>query len=171
MGCAHQHHLLHAGQGLAQGLNHGGTVQRSASVKHAIGGNQHLGCDLFEPVKHGRRAHVGGAHAPHRAQAGAGQKGHHGFRHVGQVSGHAVATLHTQLAQGDGQRGHLAAQLGPRQLAHLALLVLADDGQQPRRVRRRAVAQHLVGVVHLRAGEPLVVGHGSALQHGGVRGG
>ena len=166
---AHHHHLLQRGQGRAQFADGGTAVERLAGIKHAIGCNQGLGLDLFEAVEHGGRAHVGGTHAPHRANAGAGQKRNHGFGHVGQVGGHPVAPANAQLAQAQRQRRHLALQLGPARLAHAAGFVFADDGQHAGRVGRRHVTHHLAGVVDLRALEPFDVGHGASRQHRTVR--
>ena len=156
-GQGHRHHLA--------------AVQRLAGIEHAIGGDQGLGFDLAEAVEHGGGAHVGRAHAPDGADAGAGQKGHHGFGHVGQVGGHAVAAFNAQLAQAQGQRGHLALQLGPGHLAHAAGFVFAHDGQHARRVGRCHVAHHLPRVVDLGAFEPLHMGHGATRQHRAVWGG
>jgi hypothetical protein len=62
-----QEYVLHRGQGLAQLVHHGHAVEVAPAVAHAIAGDQHLGCNLFEAVEHGIRSHVGRAQAPHAA--------------------------------------------------------------------------------------------------------
>ena len=166
----HQQHVLYRGQGCAQLGQHVHAVDVAPAVGHAIGCNQHLGRNLAKAVEHGVRAHVGGAHAPHRAQADRGQEGDDGLGNVGQVGRHAVARLHALRAQVQRQRSHLAAQLGPRQFALQALFVAADQRGLARRMGRCHMAQHLARVVHLCAGKPLGARHAVARQHGAVRG-
>jgi hypothetical protein len=158
----------HAGQLGAQLLQHRAAVDVAAGPD-AVHGDQHRGLDLAEAVEHGVGAHVGRAHAPHRADADDGQEGDDGLGHVGQVGRHAVARPHALRLQVQRQRRHLAPQLGPAQLARLALLVVADDGRQAGGVRRIDVAQHLVRVVGLRARKPLGARHDVAAQHRRVR--
>ena len=87
-----------------------------------------------------------------------GEEGDHRLRDVGQVGRHPVARLQALRAQVQRERGDLAPQFGPGQLALPALLVAADDGGKARRVRRLHVAQHLARVVELRALEPRAPG-------------
>ncbi|MNS76040.1 hypothetical protein D3C72_1095760 [compost metagenome] len=168
-GRLHEQQLLHARQLAAQLLQHGAAVQRLAAVVHAVDRDQQRGFDLAEAVGHGGRAHVGRAHAPHRADAGAREERHHGLGHVRHVGGHAVAAAHAERLQRERHRGHLPAQLGPRQLAHLAAFVVAHDGGQAGRMGRIGVAQHLARVVDLRAGKPARAGHAAFGEHRGVR--
>jgi hypothetical protein len=163
-----QDDVAQRGQGGAHLGHHAQAVEVAPAVGHAVAGDQHHRVDLAETVEHGVRAHVGRADAPDRADAHRGQKGHHGLGNVGQVGGHAVAGLHARFPQVQRQRGHLAPQLGPRQLVLLPLLVAADDGRKPRRMRRPHMAQHLLRVVGLRAGKPLRPRHHVLLQHRGV---
>ena len=124
-----QHQRLHARQAGAQLGQYRAAVERLATVIHAVDGDQHFGFDLAQAVDHGGGAHVGRAHAPHRADAEAGQRRDHRLRHVGQVGRDAVAALHAEVAQGERGRSHLALELGPRQLARFAEFVVADDGR------------------------------------------
>ena len=169
---AAQDGVAHAGQGVAQLRDHADARMVFAAIGDAIATDQHGGGDLGKPVEHGVGAHVGGAHAPHPAHRDHGQKRHHGLGDVGQVGGHPVAGHHALGLQVQGQRGGLAAQLGPRQFLALAAFVGANDGGHARSVRPRHMAQHLLRIVHLGTREPLRTGHGVARQHGGVgRGG
>jgi hypothetical protein len=129
-----QHHVAHRGQGRAQLGHHAQAVVVLVAVGHAVAGDQHHRLDLPEAVEHGVGAHVGRAHAPHRADAHHRQKGDHGLGDVGQVGGHAVARLHALGLQVQRQRGHLAPQLGPAQLGATALFVAADHGRKTRRM-------------------------------------
>ena len=158
-----------ARQRRAQLLHHVQPINVAPRPGDAVAGDQHLGLDLFEAIQHGVRAHVGRAHAPHRADAGRGQKGDHGLGNVGQVGRHAVARLHALCLQVQRERGDLALQLGPGEFAHFAFFVLADDGRQPRRVGRLHVTQHLVRVVGLRTGKPHRARHHVVRQHRRVR--
>ena len=95
--------MLHAGQRRRQGAHHLRPIQVAAPIAHAVAGNQHLGFDLLEAVQHRVAAHIGGANAPHRADAGRSQKGDHGFGNIRQVRGHAVTGLHALGLQVQGQ--------------------------------------------------------------------
>ena len=165
---AEQHRVLHAGQVLAQLGQHGAAVVVAAAVGHAVHTDQHLGLDLPKAVEHRVRAHVGRADAPHTTDAHRGQKGDHGLGHVGQVGGHAVAGLDALGLEVQRQRRHLAAQLGPAQLAVLALFVAADDGGQACGVGGIHMPQRLACVVDLGARKPHRAGHGVLGEHGGV---
>ncbi len=169
VGRGHEQQPPHARQLVAQFLQHGAAVERLAAVVHAVDRDQQGGLDLAEAVGHGGRAHVGRAHAPDRADARAGEKGHHGLGHVGHVGRDAVAALHAERLQRERDRRDLAPQLGPRQLAHLAAFVVADDGGHAGRMGRVDVAQHLARIVDLGPGEPARTRHARLGEHGRVR--
>jgi hypothetical protein len=126
-------------------------------------GDQDLRLDLAEAVEHRQRAHVGRAHGPHRAQADAGQESDGGLRHVGQDGADAIAGLHAHRLERPGQRGDLAAQLGPGDLPLLPSfvhrLVAKDDRRVARRMGAVGVAEHVRGVVELRPGKPARARH------------
>ena len=168
-GGVHQH-MAHAGQGRLQLGHHRAAVDVTATIAHAVAGDQHLGLDLPEAVQHRRRAHVGRANAPDRAQADGRQKRHHRLRDIGQVGGHPVAGLNTLGTQVQRQRRHLAPQLGPADLPVFAGFVAADDGQQSGGVCRRHMAEHLLCVIDAGAFEPDRARHGVLLQYRAVRG-
>ena len=60
----------------------------------------------------------------------------------------------------------LATQVGPAQFPVPALLVAADDGRKTGCVGGCGMAEHLPGIVHLRAFEPAGAGHAVFGQHG-----
>ena len=145
------------------------TLQIFAAVGDAIDGDQHLGADLLKAIQHRVGAHVGRTHAPNAANAGDRQKRHHGFGNIGQIRCHALAWLHALRLQMQSQRRHLALQLGPRHFTPLTAFVVADDGGHARRMGGIHMAQHLLGIVHLRTNKPPRTRHDIALQHTAVR--
>ncbi len=158
----------HAGQGRAQ-FGHGGrAVDVAAAIAHAVAGDQHLGLDLLEAIEHGVRPHVGRAHAPDRAEAGAGQEGDDGLGNVGQVGGDAIARLHALRAQVQGQRRDLAMQFRPADFTMVAALVAGDERRKACGVGGHHVAEHLLHVIALRALEPARAGHARCGQHRAV---
>ncbi len=140
-------------------------IHRPACVADTVGGDQDARLDLTEAVDYRLQPHIGRAHAPHRANAAAGEKRHHGLRHVGQISHHAIATLHAVLTQGQCKRSHLALQFGPTQLSYPALLVLADDCRHACFMCSVHMPKHLVRIVHLCARKPARAGHTLLGQH------
>ena len=161
--------MFHTGQCLTQFADHRVAFQVFAAVSDTVHRDQHLGCDLLEPVNDSVRAHVRRAHAPNAANADHGQKRHHGFCNIRHVHSDTVAGLHALRLQMQRQRGRLAFQLGPAEFSALPFFVVADDGQHACGVCSFNVAQHLLGVIHFRAGKPARARHGVALEHGGVR--
>ncbi len=101
--------MLQAWQRRTQFGKHRGAVYVAPAVSHAVAGNQDLGFNLPEAVKHGVGTHVWRAHAPHRAQAHRRQKSHHGLGDVGQVGRHAVARHNALGLQVQRQRCDLLA--------------------------------------------------------------
>jgi hypothetical protein len=166
-----QHHMGHTGQGRSQFMDHADALVVFAAIRDPVHTDQYLGRDLLEAVDHRVGAHVGRAYAPNAPDAHHRQKRHHGLGDVGQVSRHPVAGLHTLGLQVQRQGCDLAFQCRPGHLATLASLVVADDGGHARCVGRVHMAQHLLGVVHLRADKPSRARHHIALEHHAVRGG
>ena len=136
-----------------------------AAISHAVASDQHLRGDLTKTIEHGIGAHIGGAHAPDAADADHRQKGHHGFGHIGQIGGDAIAGAHALGLKVARQGSHLTAQFGPTQFAALAFFVVADDGRHASVVCRPDMTQHLLGVVDLRAWKPNGARHGVFGQH------
>ena len=81
---AQQHRVAHARQLVDQAAQHRQAVGGDAAVDVAVDADHDLGLDLAEAVEDRQRPHVGRAHRPDRAQAGAGEEGDRGLRQVGQ---------------------------------------------------------------------------------------
>ena len=163
----------HAGQSCHHFGDHVASVQVAPAVAHTAAGDEHFGFDLPEPVQHGASPHVGRAQAPDAANAGGRQEGHDGFGNIRQISRHPVARLHALGLQVQGQRGDLAAQLGPAQLARRlaagqAGLAMADDGWQAAGFCGFNVAKNLLRIVACGAGKPLRARHFALAQHRAV---
>jgi hypothetical protein len=141
----------------------------AAGIGDGVAGNQYFRFDLLEAVDHGGRGHVGRAQAPDRADAGARQECDDGLGDVGQIGGDAVAGLDAFFFQMQRERSRLAPQLRPARLAKPAVLATADDCGQAGGVSRVHVAEHLPGIVDLRAGKPDRAGHLALGDHGGKR--
>jgi len=147
-------------------MQHRAAVVRDAAPDLAVHRQQHLGRNLAEAVEHGHRAHVGAAHAPDRADAGAGQQRHHGLGRVGQVGADAVARHHARALQARCHGADLAPQFGPAHRFGCGhAFVLEDDGRLAGGVRCGCMSQCLSRVVDLRAGKPHGARHDGCFQH------
>ena len=164
-------HMLYRRQGVDQLLHHGHAVVVAPAIGDAIHRDQHLGLNLLEAVQHRQRAHVGRANAPHPAHTDGGQKGHHGFGNIGQVSRNAVAGLQPMGLQMQGHGGHLTSQLRPGHFAVLPFFIAANQGHEAGLIGRLHMAQHLLRIVELGPGKPLPARHGVFGQHLAVGGG
>ena len=149
-----QHHVRHAGQPGQQFVHHRPAVVHDAAVDLAVDDDQHLGRDLAEAVEHGHRAHVGGAHRPHRAQAGQARKA----TMVGGVLGRKA---HTRSPGTTPMPLSAAARRRPGGAARASHLTrarpCARSGTPAPGGRPPAPPRHgekLLRVVDLRAGEP-----------------
>ena len=136
-------------------------VEVLAVVAVAVDGQEHLRLDLREAVDHAARAEVGRAARPDGADRGGGEERRDRLGDVRHVGRHAVALLDAERAQPGGDRRHLLAQLAPGQLGLVAQLARVHD--------RDAVvglaAEGVLGVVDLRAREPLRAGHRAVAEH------
>ena len=170
---AQQHRVAHARQLLDQAAQHRQAVGVDTAVDVAVDADHDLGLDLAEAVEDRQRPHVGRAHRPDRAQAGAGEEGDRGLRQVGQDGADPVAGNHAHARERRRERRHLAAQLGPGDLERLAVrlhrLVAKDDRRMAGGVAALGMAEHVLRVVDLRAAEPLGARHRLGDQHGVVR--
>ena len=140
-------HDVTQGRQVGQQLDkHRHPVVCNAAVRIAVAGEEQHGLDLAEAVEHGERPHVGRAHRPHRAEAGAGEKGDRRLRHVRHEGSDAIAGRDAQLGELGRQRADLAAQLGPGDLQRLAAQLHAPRCERrspdglPRHCVRRGAA-------------------------------
>ena len=136
-------------------------VEVLAAVAVALGRDQHLRLDLLEAVHHGRRAELGRAARPDRADARAGEERDHRLGHVRHVRRHAVAAPHAEPPQPGGAARHLVGQLVPGELAQLARLGRVDD----RDLARPRRPEEPLGVAQRGAREPLGARHVAAAEH------
>jgi hypothetical protein len=105
----------------------------AATAMALVGGDQHLGTGILDPVgqRLGRKA--GEHHRMHGAQAHAGQHDDHDFGNHRQVNGDHVTLLHAEAAEHIGQTAHLVRQLAPAHAARLVwMIALPEDGGQRR---------------------------------------
>ena len=144
-----QHCLLYAVD-LADHAGHLGLdVDGLAVVAIAVHRKQHPGPGLAEALHHAGLAKVGAGGGPDSAQAGGCQHGHHGFRDIGQVGRHHVATAYALAAQPLGQPGHLIRQFTPAQGLAGAAFDAGDNGRA-----LILTAQQVFGKVEPAVGEP-----------------
>ena len=156
--------MLQCRQGSDDLLHRCTAVEGLAAVLVAIHGEQHLGFDLLEAVNDAGAAKVGRTTGPRGAEAGGGQEGDESLGDVGHVGDDAVTPPHAHLTEGASDGGHLLAQRCPGDFGQRLSLRLEEDG----RAVGGGVAEHMLGVAHLRADEPASVGHDSLFQYGGV---
>ena len=160
-GAGHVHHMLNLGQALQHFIKHRAAVKGFAGVAIAVGSKNQFGLDLLKAIEHHGHAHLGCAAGPDGANAGAGQKCHHGLRNIGQIGHHAVAAAHTQFAQLGCQRTHIALQLRPGDLHRLGRFTARNDG----RTLGAGIAENMFGVVQLGIRKPLRARHAAIGQH------
>ena len=127
-------------------------------VAVAVAGDreQDLRLELAEPVEHAARPELGRAGRPDRAEAGGREERDERLRDVRQVGDDPVAAAHAEPLQPGARPGHLLAQLAERQLERVARLRAGDDRDG---VHVLVAAEHVLGVVQPRAGEPLRARH------------
>ena len=170
---APQQHMAHAGQLGEQLREQLAPVVRGAGVAVAVAGHQQLGFDLAEAVEHRHRPHVGRAHRPDRPQAGAGQEGDDGLRHVGHDRTDPVAALHPHGLERGRAGSHLAAQFGPAHFTQFAArqqrLVAEHDRRMAGRLAGLGMTEQVLHVVELRTGKPSRTGHHRLAQHARMR--
>ena len=170
---AQQDHVAHARQFVEQPAQHAHAVVADAAVGVAVAADQRLRFDLAKAVEHGHGAHVGRADRPDRAERGGGEEGDDGLRDVRQEGADPVAGPDADRLQRGGERCDLAAQFGPGDPLQLAArghrLVLELDRRVAGGMRRVGVAEEVLCVVDLGAGEPDGARHPFLHQHGLVR--
>ena len=105
--------MRNLGQFLQHFIEHGTAIESLAGVGVAIGRKNQLGLNLLKAIEHDGDTHLWRATGPDGANAGAGQKRHHGLRHIGEISDYTVTGRYAQTAQGGSQRTHIALQLLP----------------------------------------------------------
>ena len=137
-------------------------------VAPAVAGDreQHLRLELPEPVEHAAHAELRRARRPDRAEARGREEGDERLRDVRQVRDDPVAGPDAEPLQARARARDLLAELAERELRRLARLRVRDDGD---RVHVLVAAEHVLGVVQPRAGEPLRAGHLARAEHALVR--
>jgi len=158
-------HLLEAGQPGDDLADLGAAVEIAAAVAVAVHAEQHLGCQLPEPVADAAAAEVGGAAGPDGADAGGSQHRDRGLRDVRHAGGDPVTGPDAHAAQLGGQDADAAGQLRPGQAGQRGGLRLVVEGV----LAGPLVAQDVLCVVQPGAGEPLGAGHGPGPEDRGRR--
>ncbi len=144
----HQQHAPDGGQ-LGEDVGQlGDHRMRLAAIMIAVHRHQEFRLDLAEPVDHALDAEIRRARGKRGAEAGGGQHGDDGLRHIRHIGGNAVAGAQPLGAEGLLQPRHGRVQRPP---AHASPhLVLAPEYQG---VAVVAPAQEVFGEVELRIGE------------------
>ena len=150
---AHRGHLLAA-------------VDELVAPAVAGDGEQHLRLELAEAVRRrcGRRTPAGTS--PRRAEARGREEGDERLGDVRQVGDDAVAGADAEPLQAGAGARDLLAQLAEGELAWPARLRARDDRD---RAGVLVAAEHVLGVVEPRAGEPLGARHLARAEHPLVR--
>ena len=142
-------------------------VEVLAAVAIAVDGEQHLRFDLRETVDDAAGAELRRRARPDGADRGYGQKGDQRLGDIGHVGNDPIAALHAEGSQPAGRRGDELRELAPAQLIELAQLRAVQHGHG-RRIAIAAgaqVAEHVLGVVQLRALEPARPRHLTRAEH------
>ena len=137
------------------------------AVAVAADREQHLRLELAEPVEDAADAELRRARRPDRAEARGREERDERLGDVREVGDDAVAGADAEPLQAGARARDLVAELAERQLDGLARLRVRDDRDG---VDVLVAAEHVLGVVQPRAGEPLGAGHLARAEHALVRG-
>jgi hypothetical protein len=151
------HHMLDGWQRGADGGELVAPVDRPVAVAVATDGEQHLGLDLREAPDYAPRAELRRARGPHRAEARGSRERHERLVRVGQVPHDAVAATDAEALEARPGARDLVGQLREGQIHGRAGLRALDHRDTVGVLRQ---AEHVLGVVEARAGEPARAGHG-----------
>jgi len=138
---------------------------RPGAAQALVGGDQHPGSGIDDPVAQGLGAEAGEDHRVHRADAGAGQHADREVRHHRQVQADPVALLHPQVAQQVGGAADPLAQLRPADALVLAGLVAGPEDGGAGGVALGVPIDAVDRDVEAPAGEPAQLAVGEVLQH------
>ena len=165
-GVGNRDELLERRQRRAQRRHLGAAVDRALAVAVAGDREHDLRLEHRETVDHAARAELGRARSPDRAEARRREEGDQRLRNVRQVADDAVAGPDTERPQAGPGRRDLLAQVAEGQLERAAGLRARDHGHG---VLVALLAEHVLGVVQPRPGEPLGARHPLRTEHPLVR--
>ena len=132
------------------------------AVPVAGDGQDDLRLELPEAVEHAAHAELGWARRPDRAETCAREEADERLRDVREVGDYPVSGADAQPLQAGAGAGDLPAEVAERQLARWPRLRVGDDGAC---VEVLVAADHVLGEVQARAGEPLGPRHLPRAEH------
>src|SRR5574337_2097317 len=156
----HHHHVLDRGQFFQHAADALQRVHGLAGIEIAVAGEQHLGLDLAETVKHAVDAEVRRTGGPDGTDTGRREHGNDGFWAVGHEARDAIAWLYSGFFQGIRESGDLAIEFLVS-IGNAQMFVFAAKYQRRSFV---AVAQQVLGEVKARARKPLGSRHPVAVR-------
>ena len=153
-GAAHHHHPGD-GRRILESLV-GNVLQRHdpAAPVAAVGGDQHLGLGVVDPVAERLSGKAGEDHAVGRPDPGAGEHRDRKLRDHRQVDRHPVALLDPEAAQNVGEAADLPVEVGVGQGLFVPRLAFPEDRRTIPAPPRQVPVQAVDARVQLSADEP-----------------